>query len=42
MSRLSRARIRLQVLLDSPIRATEDATVNPATVTQIHALHRSK
>jgi RNA polymerase sigma factor (sigma-70 family) len=42
MSRLSRARIRLQVLLDAPIRATEDAKVNPATVTQIHALHRSK
>jgi RNA polymerase sigma-70 factor (ECF subfamily) len=43
MSRLSRARIRLQALLDAPARATTEATVvKHATVTPIQALHRLK
>lgn len=42
MSRLSRARIRLQVLLDAPTRATEEAALNPANVTHFQALQRLK
>lgn len=42
MSRLSRARVRLQALLDAPARAAEGATVNHGTVTPIQALHRLK
>lgn len=42
MSRLSRARVRLQALLDAPALTTEEAAVHPATMTPLHGLHRLK
>lgn len=42
MSRLSRARARLQALLDAPARAAESTTAHRATVTPIQALQRMK
>ncbi|MDD2879194.1 MAG: RNA polymerase sigma factor [Rhodoferax sp.] len=42
MSRLSRARVRLQALLDAPAHASDNSTPNGATVTPIQALHRLK
>ncbi len=42
MSRLSRARIRLQALLDAPARQAEAALMSHVTVTPIQALHRFK
>ncbi len=42
MSRLSRARVRLQVLLHAPARASGNTVPACATVTPIQALHRMK
>jgi RNA polymerase sigma-70 factor (ECF subfamily) len=42
MSRLSRARTRLQTLLDAPARQTEATVTGQVTVTSIQALHRLK
>lgn len=42
MSRLSRARIRLQALLDAPAHQTEATVTSHVTVTPIQALHRLK
>ena len=42
MSRLSRARARLQELLDAPARVTEKAAVDTAAVTRVTPLHRLK
>jgi RNA polymerase sigma-70 factor (ECF subfamily) len=42
MSRLSRARVRLQALLESPARPSQENTANHATPTRIATLHRLK
>jgi len=42
MSRLSRARIRLQELLDAPTRAPKKTAYETAAVARVTPLHRSK
>ena len=42
MSRLSRARVRLQALMDAPARPPEEDTADHATPTRIQTLHRLK
>jgi len=42
MSRLSRARIRLQELLDAPARASKNTASETAAVARVTPLHRLK
>ncbi len=42
MSRLSRARVRLQALMDAPALAPEDAAIHRPTVAPFQGLHRLK